>query len=230
MDTEIFDDDDIFDRCMGRVSDYRRDKVMRLRFRNDKKSSLAAGVLLSYALGTYMGIDERACTYAAGEKGKPYIVCDKKDQSSLHFSLSHTDGLVGVIVGSAPCGIDVESIKTFPDSIVERIFSVGDRYKACLFSNPYDRDSYCTRVWTRREAYGKLTGDGLLMNDETQRRVMDDEYMKSRGVMIQNLETSQNDRYMAAACVYGSYEDFEDEPLAATFEASKHLVLSCLKW
>lgn len=278
MDTKIFEDDDVFGRCMKRVSAYRREKVSRLRFRGDKNASLAAGVLLSYALREYAGIDEHACTYVKEKGGKPYIVCGSDAQyrldstsfggdsfcamahrqnvSEVQFSLSHTDGLVGVIVGDVPCGIDAERVKVFPESIVNRIFSDKDREMALSFEDDGDRDRYCARVWTRREAYGKLTGDGVLMNDEAQKRVMDDEYMGSRGVYLQNIDINTKDGslspafgiedsrrvepssagfdYVVAVCIgRGIYIDGivpGENKIAPEFVSSKHLVLSRLKW
>lgn len=277
MDTEIFEDDDIFGECMKLVSAYRREKVSRLRFRTDRNSSLAAGILLSHALREYAGIDESACTYVKGRGGKPHIVCgsdaqyrldstfgggdefcamaNRQSAGEVQFSLSHTDGLVAVIVGGMPCGIDTEKIRDFPESIVKRLFSEGDMERALSCGEDADRNRYCMRVWTRREAYGKLTGDGVLMNDEIQRRVMDDEYMRGRGVYLQNISISRigsrllyaDDvngvrpdaaggaiyEYAAAICIGGE----NGSPVGAsaennvipTFVSSEHLVLSQLK-
>lgn len=220
MDTEIFEDDGVFDRCMERVSAYRRDKVMRLRFRHGRNASLAAGVLLAYVLDEYAGVDERDCAYVMGDRGKPRIVCG----TDVHFSLSHTDNLVGVMVGCAPCGIDVERIRSFPESIVKRIFSDDDRAVYMSFDDERERDLYCAKVWTRREAYGKMTGDGVLMNDEAQQRVMDEDYMADRGVLVRNIAVPSG-AYMTAVCT----GDGGKCP-AAVFADSGELVLSMLKW
>lgn len=278
MDTEIFEDDDIFERCMKHVSAYRREKVTRLIFRADKNASLAAGVLFAYALREYAGIDEHGCTYVNGKGGKPYVVCgsdaqyrldntffggdgfcamaNRQSASEVQFSLSHTDGLVGVIVGDVPCGIDVEIVRAFPESIVKRMFSDEDRERVMSFEDTGDRDRYCAKVWTRREAYGKLTGDGVLMNDEAQKRVMEDDYMRSRGVYLQNIDIDHAGKVppntadaelskagnpdgkdpgcVAAICVDDANGDLwkgSGGKLAAPiFVSSKHLVLSHLKW
>lgn len=50
MDTGAFADDGIYGRCLDAVSEYRRCKVERLRRRDDRNASLAAGILLAHAL------------------------------------------------------------------------------------------------------------------------------------------------------------------------------------
>ena len=86
MDTGAFADDGIYGRCLDTVSEYRRCKVERLRRRDDRNASLAAGILLAHALRECAGIDERLVTYEKNKAGKPFI----KD---IQFSISHAEGL-----------------------------------------------------------------------------------------------------------------------------------------
>lgn len=92
----------------------------RLRRRDDRNASLAAGILLAHALRECAGIDERLVTYDKNKAGKPFI----KD---IQFSISHTEGCVAAAIGSEPCGIDVERVRRIPDSIVNRLYSDEDK-------------------------------------------------------------------------------------------------------
>ena len=74
MDTRALEDDAEFERWLEMVSEYRRRKVLRLRRREDRNASLAAGCLLSYALKQYAGIDERNIVYIKNKSGKPFII------------------------------------------------------------------------------------------------------------------------------------------------------------
>ena len=46
-------DDNIMNKGLELVTDYRRNKVVRCKFREDKERSLAAGLLLNYATKMY---------------------------------------------------------------------------------------------------------------------------------------------------------------------------------
>lgn len=178
MDTDAFEDDEIYGRCLDRVSGYRRSKVERLRRREDRKSSLAAGLLLSYALKEYAGIDEYSLDYTCNKSGKPFA---DTGNTAVQFSISHTEGCVAAVVGLDSCGIDVEKVRRIPDSIVNRMYSERDRR---VIENGVHPEIYGTCVWTRREAYSKMTGTGILMNDEVQQLVMDDEYVEGLQVEL----------------------------------------------
>ena len=186
MDTDAFEDDEIYGRCLDRVSGYRRSKVERLRRREDRKSSLAAGLLLSYALKEYAGIDEYSLDYTCNKSGKPFADTGDID---VQFSISHTEGCVAAVVGCDVCGIDVERVRKIPDSIVNRIYYEGDRHIIETGGHP---EMYGTCVWTRREAYSKMTGTGILMNDEAQQLVMDDEYMAGLQIELESYGVRKN--------------------------------------
>ena len=200
MDSTPFEQDELYGKCLELVSAYRKDKVQRLRRMEDRAASLAAGCLLSYALRVYAGIDEQQVVYIKNKSGKPAIIDNSDEQfglgnkvdgadplcaaayrniySDVQFSISHTDGCVAVVIGKKACGIDVERVRRIPDSIINRMYSDEDseqiKYIECKGKKA---DLYSTTVWTRREAYGKMTGTGLLMSDPDQKNVMQDEYM-----------------------------------------------------
>lgn len=196
MNADFFSDASVFDDCLNSVSEYRRNKVNRLARIDDKRMSLAAGVLLAYALDKKFGIKENNMNYICSKGGKPYL----EGRSDVFFSISHTSGFVAVIVGDAPCGIDIECVRKFPASIVNRLFSAKDRdiYNSDDLSEE-EKDRYAVSVWTRREAYVKFTGTGILMNDDAQKHVMEKNYMKSMGCDVSNwygeLKLCDNNEY-----------------------------------
>ena len=176
MDMEAFADDETYGICLEKVSEYRRSKVERLRRREDRNASLAVGILLAHVLRECAGIDERLVKYEKNKAGKPFI----KD---IQFSISHTEGCVAAAIGSEPCGIDVERVRRIPDSIVNRLYS--DEDKKCVMSCAHP-EIYSTCVWTRREAYSKMTGTGILMKDEEQQMVMDNAHMEKKNIWLGN--------------------------------------------
>ena len=103
--------------------------------------------------------------------------------NDIQFSISHTEGCVAAAIGSEPCGIDVERVRRIPDSIVNRMYS--DEDKKCVMSCAHP-EIYSTCVWTRREAYSKMTGTGILMKDEEQQMVMDNAHMEKKNIWLGN--------------------------------------------
>ena len=85
-------------------------------------------------------------------KGKPYI-----DLCKVHFSVSHSGELFAFIAADRPVGIDIQARKgSNADKIAERYFS--DREKEYVKENG---EAGFFTVWTRKEAYSKLTGEGI---------------------------------------------------------------------
>ena len=82
------------------------------------------------------------------EKGKPYF-----RDSGVYFSLSHSKALCAVAVSDRPVGVDAEICKPcYHPHLVER--SLTELEKACF-------DGDFTRLWCRKEAIAKLTGEGI---------------------------------------------------------------------
>ena len=88
------------------------------------------------------------------ERGKPYF-----ENSSLHFSITHTKEHVFCLLAPYPVGIDAEEKSRKVNlRLAERILSPCEyeRYKTA--SDPYDT---LLRLWVLKEAAAKLTGEGL---------------------------------------------------------------------
>ena len=87
--------------------------------------------------------------------GKPYI-----ENSELHFSVAHTDGLICCVVADTECGIDCEKIikKDNVKEFCQRFF-VGDEIETMKKSGYANEEFF--RIWTCKEAIGKKTGLGV---------------------------------------------------------------------
>ena len=98
-------------------------------------------------------------TYTA--RGKPLLAGNAGGR--LYFNLAHSHGLALLAVTRvAALGVDVERVRPFPNAlgIAERFFSAGEI--AAFRTLPTDeRDAAFFRLWTRKEAWLKATGDGI---------------------------------------------------------------------
>ncbi len=83
------------------------------------------------------------------DRGKPYFL-----SGGLCFSLSHSHSLCAVAVSDDPVGVDVERCREFTrEHMIERSLHPSER-------GSFDGDF--TRLWCRKEAAAKLTGEGIV--------------------------------------------------------------------
>lgn len=128
------------------LPEYRREKTARFRFDKDKLRSLIAGLMIRRSIGD--------TPVVFGDHGKPYAA-----DNSRYFSVSHSGDLVAVAVDTAEVGMDAEEL---PDDnrlrIADRFYHANERgYVHAAEDQPR---AFC-RVWTRKEAYLKYTGEGI---------------------------------------------------------------------
>ncbi|MCM1100215.1 MAG: 4'-phosphopantetheinyl transferase superfamily protein [Clostridium sp.] len=95
--------------------------------------------------------------YDYGPKGKPYL----RDMP-LFFNLSHSGDYVLCALSHREIGADIQRWeKCNTEKLAERFFH--ERERECLRRIPAnrEREQYFYRLWTAKEAYGKMTGDGI---------------------------------------------------------------------
>ena len=94
-------------------------------------------------------------TIERNEDGKPYF-----KNAPYFFSISHSNGIVAVVLSDKNIGIDIEWLNKTRDflSLSKRIFS-NEEQKKIINSNDLPTDFYS--IWTKKEAFAKLTGNGL---------------------------------------------------------------------
>ena len=95
--------------------------------------------------------------WAFGEHGKPYIT----NYEGIYFNISHCNEAVAVAVSNREVGIDVEGRRKFSDTLLQRALS-DDEQKVVRNSDDPQKDFAC--IWTRKEAWFKYTGTGILMD------------------------------------------------------------------
>lgn len=104
---------------------------------------------LAYGMPKAELINEKVCR---SETGKPFF-----DSLNIHFSISHSDEIWACVIGPFDCGLDVQYIKPCNfKKIAGRFFSENEKNYVCEHGLVGFFE-----IWTRREAYGKFTGEGF---------------------------------------------------------------------
>ncbi len=127
---------------------------MRIKWeRLNSRSGHAVGRQLLQAL--YLEETGKECPpILTAPRGKPYF-----EDSSLHFSISHTKNHAFCVLSSHPVGIDAEEKDRRVNlRLAEKILSAGERARFDQAADPRDA---LLRLWVLKEAAVKLTGEGL---------------------------------------------------------------------
>lgn len=165
----------------------RRQKLRRYRFEKDRCLSLGAGLALAYALVwriahgsdadessgiSCRSVDLAACEDLCGdpdaemkrelelaltERGKPYLL----HHPEIYFSISHSGRLAVCAASDKPVGIDAQEIRSYDAGIATLAFSAKER---AWLAGQSDGDRAFTRLWTRKESYLKMTGEGITVD------------------------------------------------------------------
>jgi 4'-phosphopantetheinyl transferase len=111
-------------------------------------------------LARVVGGDPAALTFVTGAAGKPSL---SGMPAAPVFNLSHTADYAALALCRTPdlvLGIDIERIRPIERDIARRFFSADE--VAALEALPAAAQMAAFyRIWTRKEAFVKATGDGL---------------------------------------------------------------------
>lgn len=121
------------------------------------------------------------------EKGKkPRVNID-----GIDFSISHSGDIAAAVVSDAPCGADVQEIRPVRDSLIERVCSPEEKKALSAYGDP---SAEFIRLWTVKESYLKMTGEGITREMNSVSRNMENCVF---------YEEETKDGYMCTVCIGG---------------------------
>lgn len=107
---------------------------------------------------------ELAICAAMKNSGRPFAPSDyaykESSQPTIqngHISISHTEGYAACAIAREPVGIDVEREHTFSKAAAKRILSPQEE----LLRESANADELLSRIWTVKESFLKMTGEGI---------------------------------------------------------------------
>lgn len=132
------------------LTEERRRKYPKLRNEKARRECLAAGLLLRKVLEIH-GVDLK--TVHTNDDGKP-------EAEGICFNLSHSGNVVICAASKDNVGCDIEKIGSAPKRVAERFFCEDEIDWIESFANE-DKNREFFRIWTMKESYLKMTGEGL---------------------------------------------------------------------
>ncbi len=155
-----------FEQLARLLSQDENQRALRFRFESDRKRFVVCRGVLREILATYLGSHPEAIHFNYGPQGKPYLkVPEGQNARSLYFNVSHSSGWAIYALGLSEVGVDLEFVRPVPEmqALVEQYFSVAERGALGSIAPDLKRRAFFN-CWTRKEAYVKACGGGLLMS------------------------------------------------------------------
>lgn len=134
---------------------WRKEQALRFRHRDGIVECALSYTLLCDALRE-RGIME-APTFVYGPDGKPSLL----EHPEIHFNLSHTRGVAVCVIADHPVGVDVENTGRYSEDLAKYTMNAEELQQ---INAAADSDLEFTRLWTMKEATGKLIGEGITTN------------------------------------------------------------------
>ena len=150
-----FDASDAVGLALAGLPQWRLMKALSFRQDIDKflcaQSFLMLGEMLREGFGLYCCPE-----FSYGPNGKPFL----KEYPSIHFNISHCRRGIACAVSDNPIGIDIEVIQ-YDEDLVPVVFNSEERD---IIESSAEPDVKFTELWTRKESYLKLKGEGISDN------------------------------------------------------------------
>ncbi len=134
-------------RLFGQMDPPRQVRCSRYRRPEDRQRCILADALARLALAQVSGADPASLSFSVQPGGKPFV-----PGLPWAFSLSHSASLVLCAVAPFPVGADIQCVRPVSPALLRRAAQAG-------YDGPGGDDFF--RWWTRQEAAGKLSGQGL---------------------------------------------------------------------
>lgn len=146
-------EDAFYQKALSMVSKERQEKAGKMIQRPDKARSVAAGLLLHYAVGDNTGFRWDGNCFIK-EHGKPML----PKELGLYFNLSHSGDYVLCTVSDKETGADIQRHERYHDRLAERFFHPEE---LAYLKEAEDRKQRFYDLWCLKESCIKCTGRGL---------------------------------------------------------------------
>jgi 4'-phosphopantetheinyl transferase len=139
------------------LSQREKDRLCTIRHPLTRFHFLRGRTMLRVMLAKHLGGKPNDIPLTVNAHGKPVLA-----DHSLHFNVTHTEGLLAFVVGHSPVGIDAERTQTNRDlaGLVNRYFSTAEQAQFASLPAELQVAAFL-RGWTCKEALLKAIGTGM---------------------------------------------------------------------
>lgn len=156
------------DHLLASLDPSERQRAAQFHFEQDRRRYIVAHGVLRLVLAETLGCSPKTLVLEKSVQAKPELRQSEHDQRRLKFNLSHAAGWALIAVcWNRELGMDLESAESLPgdeqslSQLAARVLSKRELEAWNAILNPLKRRSAFLRMWTRKEAYVKATGEGL---------------------------------------------------------------------
>lgn len=134
-------------------------KSKRFYHEKDRQCYLIRRIMIRLLLAQKLDCLAKDIQFREGENKKPAL---SLPEAAIHFNISHSGDYIAIALAKGPIGIDVEKINLgFQyQGIMDHYFTPEEQ--RFILSDKNEALSKFFLLWTRKEAYVKYTGEGLL--------------------------------------------------------------------
>ena len=138
-------------------------RASRFYFEDDRRRFVSCRVALRILLGRYLETSPAEIRFHYEKHGRPEIAFPQ-DTGGLRFNVSDSGDLALIAIGAGRAiGVDLEKIRHLPDLLeLARGFFSAREVAAILAVSEDKRHDAFFACWTRKEAFLKATGMGLM--------------------------------------------------------------------
>ena len=158
MQYRIFDDmtqcsEQEIARLLPLVSPQRREQALRYTHTFGQYCCLKSYEMLTALLASTPYTLHSTPSFLYNEHGAPYLAVGP------YFSISHCKQGIVVAVSETPIGIDIEAIRPLNEGLLQKAMNPQEQAQIAAAANP---EQEFIRLWTRKEAYVKMLGTGII--------------------------------------------------------------------
>lgn len=139
------------------------ERAGRFVFERDRLAFVRRRTALRRILGAYLGVAPGEVPIRLGDHGKPEFA-PPFDRAGLAFNVSNSGDLaLCAVTRGGPVGIDLEQVRPMADldGVAELVLGPNERAAFAALGES-DRLRLFHAAWTRKEAYLKARGEGLM--------------------------------------------------------------------
>ena len=140
-------------RLLSIVSPQRREQALRYTHTFGQFCCLKSYEMLTALLASTPYTLHPTPSFLYNEHGAPYL------ENGPYFSISHCKQGIAVAVSETPIGIDIEAIRPFNEGLMRKTMNSEEQTHILSSLNP---EIEFIRLWTRKEAYVKMQGTGII--------------------------------------------------------------------